>query len=305
MSSEPRGLTLDEAVPLCTVVTARALEAAGIRALAVKGPTFTALGVRRGRVSMDVDLLVDPTRHQDAEQVLRTRGWQLWAIEYAYRPFGAHSTTWEHPQWACSLDLHVEFPGFLAPASDTFEALWTSRVSVPVAHQPVATPCRPHAVALDLLHALRDARPEHEDEVVAAALAAIPQPLTPDEIRQLATFLPATGSVETLAALVRSLDFQVEGASTPLRSEALDRWRLRQRAGEAPLAWWAYELRHHPWLAVRHLARELWPTEGQARTWAKSKQIPYPGRRQVVQLRAAKAWRWLTRSAAARLPRRS
>ncbi len=53
-------LDLDEGVPLGYALVARLAADHGIRALAIKGPTLSALGLRPPRQSLDVDVLVDP-----------------------------------------------------------------------------------------------------------------------------------------------------------------------------------------------------------------------------------------------------
>ena len=60
MSSIP--LTLAEAVPLGTVLLQRLLDDAGIRSLAIKGPAFVELGVRRPRQSLSLIHISEPTR---------------------------------------------------------------------------------------------------------------------------------------------------------------------------------------------------------------------------------------------------
>lgn len=68
-------MTLAEAVPLCLVVVERILQRAEVRTLAIKGPAFATLGVRPERLSMDVDVLVDPAQRHLALETLRSAGW--------------------------------------------------------------------------------------------------------------------------------------------------------------------------------------------------------------------------------------
>lgn len=284
-----RELTLAEAVPLCLVVAERILQRAGVRALAIKGPAFGALGIRPERLSMDVDVLVDPEQRELAGRTLRGSGWTDWAPESLYEPFGAHSRTLEHPLWPCSLDLHWTFPGFLAPLELTFEAFWEERTSVAIAHQPVDTLCRPHALALETLHVLRECPPDSERQVVRGVLAAMPQKLTEKETEDLGVLLERAGATRTLATLAELTGATLKIAVTDdAPDEAFVQWRTRQHTSSAPLHWWFTELRQNPLAAFNRLWHHAWLTDAQARTWAKAKQVHYVSRWQVLRLRMMK-----------------
>ena len=51
-----------------------------------------------------------------------------------------HSVHYIHDEWPCDLDIHYNFPGFLAPDDVVFEELWARRATVEVAHWPVPCP---------------------------------------------------------------------------------------------------------------------------------------------------------------------
>ena len=284
-----REMTLAEAVPLCLVVVERILQRAEVRTLAIKGPAFATLGVRTDRLSMDVDVLVDPAQRHLALEALRSAGWTDWAPESLYEPFGAHSKTLEHPLWPCSLDMHWTFPGFLAPPEVTFEAFWEERTSVAIAHQPVDTLCRPHALALETLHVLRECPPGSEHQVVRGVLAAMPQELTEKETEALGALLERASASRTLATLAELTGAKLGPVVTDdAPDEAFVQWRTRQHTSSAPLHWWFTELRENPLAAFNRLWHHAWLTEGQARTWAKAKHVDYHSRWQVLRLRAMK-----------------
>lgn len=285
-----RQLTPAEATPLCLVTVAALLRSAGIRALAIKGPAFDALGVRQPRVSSDVDVLIDPRKVPLAHTILESAGWRDWAPEPLWGPFGAHSTTMEHPLWLCTLDAHSNFPGFLAGPQATFDHLWDARTEIDVAHQKVLTLCRPHALALETLHLLRGTSPDAEADVVRDVLAAMPQPLTPSEAATLGPLLGRSGSSGTLATLATLTGVLAPG-TTPDQRASLADWRSRQRSSAAPLAWWFEALRNNPVKALIRGLEHAWLTDGQARTWAKAKGVDYRGRVHVFSLRLAKGVR--------------
>jgi len=282
-------MTLAEAVPLCLVVVERILQRAEVRTLAIKGPAFATLGVRPERLSMDVDVLVDPAQRHLALETLRSAGWTDWAPESLYQPFEAHSKTLEHPLWPCSLDLHWTFPGFLALPETTFEALWEARACVEIAHQPVDTLCRPHALALETLHVLRDCPQDSEHQFVRGVLAAMPQELTSEETQALGDLLERTGASQTLAPLAELTGAKASASvSDNIRDPALESWRHRQRAAGVPMGWWFQTARERPLSALKTLATHSWLSDAQARTWAKASGIDYPGRWRVMRLRVFK-----------------
>lgn len=164
MSSVP--LTLAEAVPLGTVMIQRLLDDAGIRSLAIKGPAFVALGVRPFRQSSDIDLILHPMDRRAASEVLVAAGWEritptfpddLNAVVF--------SSTWKHPVFPSTIDVHHAFSGVLDGARG-FEAMWRSRTSVKVAHQHVRVPSTEQALILEALNVIKGSRPGGWDDAV-------------------------------------------------------------------------------------------------------------------------------------------
>lgn len=106
--SEP--LTLAEAVPLGTVHLQRLLAAAGVRSLVIKGPAFAEHGVRRPKQSNDIDLLIHPQDREGMTSALVVAGWT--SISHWFPPAlddVVYSTTFRHPLFPVTLDLHHHF----------------------------------------------------------------------------------------------------------------------------------------------------------------------------------------------------
>src|SRR3954468_14696535 len=150
-------LALTEAVPLLHGVVDEVARRAGVRVLFIKGPILTQQGLRDAHQSVDVDVLVDPSRLDDVRRGLEELGWAVRVPSTSARVLPLHSTTYAHPLWPCEIDVHDRFPGFLADLQQTFETLWSFRTTATVAGREVACP-RPVAhAAIACLHALRDA----------------------------------------------------------------------------------------------------------------------------------------------------
>lgn len=158
MADDP-ALTLAESVPLITALADHVLTAAGVRPLTIKGVAFAQLGVRTERPSSDVDVLVHPGDRGRAVAALRAAGWTKVSLDLPrYLDESAYSTTFFHPRYPSTIDLHHSFSGVLAPA-EGFERMWVKRTTVNVAYQEVLTTGVAHAVVIEGLNELKDVRP--------------------------------------------------------------------------------------------------------------------------------------------------
>lgn len=133
----------------------------GIRVLGIKGQALAFQGLRTARAIGDVDMLVDPSRFEELCALLRHHQWRdrdgkvlipLPAHGSASVP---HARTLEHPHWPTHLDLHRYYPGFLAPAQDTFELLWSARDRVGDGTITLEVPSQIDHWLLAALHAIR------------------------------------------------------------------------------------------------------------------------------------------------------
>ncbi|MGO4340864.1 hypothetical protein [Pedococcus sp. 2YAF34] len=256
--AETAELRLSEAVPLAHALVARLAELEGVRILFIKGPTAVALGARPPRPSSDVDVLCEPGGLERLGPSLERCGWRRRVpkssaaqLDHAAKYLFDHSVHYIHDEWPCDLDIHFNFPGFLAPEDVVFEELWTRRITLDVAHWPV--PCADFLAqaAIVALHALRDPQfgPTHADvEFVTAALDRGGR----DLCRAFAGLAAATGSSETLHPVLDRLGTApIESNAEP---ELLRRWRVLQQSSGVPTSSWLIELRHRPWREKPRLA---------------------------------------------------
>ena len=243
-------LRQDEAVLLAHALVARLAEGAGARALFIKGPTAVALGVRPPRPSSDVDVLVEPASFDAVCGAMEAAGWQLrtpiGVLRYAGEFAFDHSAHYIHPEWPCDVDVHYNFPGFLADPSAVFDALWARRTEVEVAGRPVPTTDRLGQSLVVALHALRDpAKPQSRQDL--AHLATVLADLSPSERAALPHLAQDTGASGTGAEPLRLAGVTPLPLS-PVEEQRLVEWELRQRGHGVATAWFV-ELSQAPWHA--------------------------------------------------------
>ena len=278
MTSIP--LTLAEAVPLGTVLLQRLLDDAGIRSLVIKGPAFVELGVRKPKHSNDIDLLVAPQDRTAATEVLAQAGWSI--ISHWFPPAlddVIYSTTFRHPQFPSTLDLHHHFSGFFA--DDAFEALWRSRSCVAVAHHGVMTVGREHALIIEGLNAIKLL----EDGSRAEAAGRVAAVVTDVDVDAVAEAAESGGARHTAAPLITALgggspsgpppsgyeQWVQRGARNSGRDLVID--ILRRAPGQAPRVVWE-QLTLDPYVA---------------RFWAHTHGVPYRSPQQILWLRVRRA----------------
>lgn len=243
---------MSEAVPLAHALVARLAELERVRILFVKGPTAVALGARPPRPSTDVDVLCEPGGMERLEAALERCGWRrrapkssIQALEHAAMYLFEHSVHYIHDEWPCDLDVHFNFPGFLAPDDVVFEELWLRRATVEVANWPVPCADALGQAAIVALHCLRDPQvvlTAADLDFTARSLGR----LGPGAAADFATLAAATGSTETLRPLFESLSSptQISPWSDP---ELIRRWQVRTQNAGAYTTSWLIELRHLPW----------------------------------------------------------
>lgn len=209
------------------------------------------LGVRPPRPSSDVDVLCEPMGVKRLGMALQSCGWRrrtpesfTKGFEHASAYMFEHSVHYIHDEWPCDLDIHFNFPGFLAPDEVVFEELWARRITVTIANMsvPAADPLGQAAVIG--LHALRDARASHERDLehLLRVLRALPQ-ADQAVMSQLAA---VTGASETLRPVLQSAGILVQ-PSAWAESEALRRWGARTENAGTYTTTWILELRATPW----------------------------------------------------------
>lgn len=133
----------------------------GIRVLGIKGEALTLQGLRTARGTGDVDMLVDPSRFDELCALLRRHRWRdrdgkvLVPLPAEGSASVPHARTLEHPHWPTHLDLHRYYPGFLGPAQETFDLLWTARDRVGDGALSLEVPAQIDHWLLAALHAIR------------------------------------------------------------------------------------------------------------------------------------------------------
>ena len=140
---------------------------AGVETILLKGPAFDQLlfGGRRARTYSDIDLLVDPARGGQAEQILKRLGFReadrrprpLRVVRRAGRAFGvvgqAHAAAWVRDRDAIAVDLHDTLPMAKVSTDDTWRALSAHRTTITVVGSEVETLDRQASAMLVALHA--------------------------------------------------------------------------------------------------------------------------------------------------------
>lgn len=240
-------LSLTEGVLLAHALVARLAADAGARILFIKGPTAVAVGARPDRPSTDVDVLVDPASFGTLCQVIETCGWQLRVPAGAGRPASdlafEHSAHYIHPEWPCDVDVHYLFPGFLAPPTDVFDALWERRTEVSVAGRVTPTIDLLGQALVVGLHALRDPdkpRSVQDLDHLESALAE----LSEQARHELIGLAQETGAPDTARPMLQRVGAD-PGSHTP--SPQLHAWMLRQRYSEAAGSLWLEDFSRASW----------------------------------------------------------
>ncbi|WP_114201820.1 nucleotidyltransferase family protein [Janibacter anophelis] len=273
--SEP--LTLAEAVPLGTVHLQRLLTCAGIRSLVIKGPAFVELGVRKPRQSNDIDLLISPGDREAAAESLTEAGWT--SISHWF-PAAVddliYSTTFSHPQFPASVDVHHYYSGVFGK-SQAFEVMWARRASVQLANCEVETLSVPHALILEALNKFKASHRETWPSI-ARTVADSSSPLGSRDVVQAADEL---GARHSAAALISALGGS-EPSGPPTRE--FDRWAKRSGQFRSRMYFWRIVLRA-PHAIPRVLWEQITLREDLARFWAQAHNVPYRSRSQVLWLR--------------------
>lgn len=294
----PASVELDEAVPLLGAYACRLAADLSVRALLIKGAPATAHGVRADRPSIDVDLWVDPAGISLYQRRLEERGWRA----KSEAPVGwGHALTMVSPDWACAVDLHQRFPGFLADDADVFDLVWQGRAQARVGHLRIDVPSRVVAAAITVLHAERSRAIVETADDRSLALAAAGA-FTAAERSELGHLVTATGSAEPLRDLTAAA-----GVSVPDRSAtppSLESWHLRIRAEARPGGAWLLALRRASWsrrplllLAATKPSDRDYDGVGAGRgRWATVRATGHRGRRVAGILLSAAAARWPRRT---------
>lgn len=155
-----RAATADSlAVDAATIEAFEALGRGEVRPLLLKGPAVARLLYDGGeeRSWDDADLLVDPSRHAHAMEILAGIGFRPRFSDPVGQGSVPHAVQLVRPGGAglaaVSIDLHVGFAGVEAPAAVFWESLSAGRETIELFGRPVDVPSTPARLALVSLHA--------------------------------------------------------------------------------------------------------------------------------------------------------
>ena len=247
-------LSFNEAVPLLHALVSRIAVSAGLRVLFIKGPNLAMQGLRPERPSVDVDVLVDPSRFEEMQELLRANGWRIEVPGTGPHVMTFHSKAYRHDNWPCEIDVHDRFPGFFADPQDVFEALWERRTTATIAGREVPCPDILGNAAIAALHALRDPSYERSQRDLAFMVETLNERLDETGRRELAELAVATGAADTLRPFLDEVGAPRLGeGSTAL--EDLQAWRIRTSATGVKSVQYLYQLRRTP---LRRLVPFLW-----------------------------------------------
>ncbi|MEW1949017.1 nucleotidyltransferase family protein [Pseudarthrobacter sp902506025] len=220
-------LRIPEGVLLGHALVGRLADSLGIRVFFIKGPASVIQGLRKAKISADVDVFVDPTRIEDLLQGLYERGWRQRPVDPDDRTFPKHSVTVHHSAWPCCIDVHFRFPGMEGAAHECFTALWANTVHVELAGQRLRVPSKALGILFLALHALRSRDlPACREELEYLAVLTWRESLA-EALLELAS---ATGA---LAAVRPFLEGLLPEATTAVWPEPSREWHNRV-AAQAP-----------------------------------------------------------------------
>lgn len=276
MSGEP--LTVAEAVPLGTVHLQRLLDAVGVRSLVIKGPAFVELGVRKPRTSNDIDLLIHQDDRTTATEAFADAGWSI--ISHWFPPAlddVIYSTTFRHPLFPVTLDLHHRFSGLFAGAA-AFDALWEQRTQVALAREDVTTVGREHALVIEALNATKllpqERRADTAKRVVVSAGAGF-------QAAEVAAAAEAVGARHTASPLIVALGGPAPTSEPPAGYQAWVSRGARNRGIDLIAGLVLRAPTHIPRVAWQQLTLD----PDIARFWAHAHGVAYRHRWQILWLR--------------------
>lgn len=230
-----------EAIPLAYALTARIAADQGIRLIGIKGVSLAHHGLRDPRISADIDMLLHPDDKDRFVAAMEAAGWRVAADVTVPRFLGQHSVNLLNDHWPIGIDLHVYFPGFLAPAGEVFELLWERRVDLPQAGCPVFFTDLASSAAVAALHYLRAPGQPSNDTAYEALVAKAKVRLEDADLRDLVALATATGALAPLVPFLNRLGAAFSLPSPEAYPDEMRRWELGTQAH--PFLAWADEFR--------------------------------------------------------------
>jgi len=230
-------------------------EEASVRSLLIKGHALAEQGLRDPRRYADVDVWIAPESVTPFVESLRARGWHERGPNWVLDRVGSHSITLVNDSWPCDIDVHLRFPGFLAPDEDVFDELWRRRTTIVVGGRTVTTTDRAGNAAVLALHSMRQERNDGRDDEFEHLVGLLSED---DElVSDMLDLAAVTGANETLAPLFARLGATTRPGYRP-SARALREWAARR----------AHMSRTGRWLSYfRSLSIRSWPREFIVAAW--------------------------------------
>ena len=274
---------LHEGIALAHALVAEAASQLGARVLFIKGLSLTFLGLRPPRTPADVDVLVHPEDFEAVCERLEDWGWHVRVARVGALPGEHHSATYIHPEWPCDLDVHLWFPGFLAPGAEVFDALSGRAVNMPVAGTSVRVADRLGAVLVMATHSLRSTpeNPRHASEL--RNVVELVSSWEGEARTELAALASATGCAQSLEPFWRRLGMAVPEDHPAVPGHALAEWRrVTEGRNSAARTWLHHAFADGPARVLPRVWYALWLPEDVMRG---GRYVP-PGRRALNRARA-------------------
>lgn len=226
-------LHIAEAVPLGYALVARVASDVGVRALCIKGPLTSELGLRPpSHVSQDVDAWLDPPEVEAFVEAMLKCGWSRVPLTRGAVISAPHSIQLRHPGFGLEIDVHHRFPGFLRDPQEVFDLLWARRRRWSIAGAPAWATDEEATFLVELLHLARD--PAQRRSRLRVALAS---PIVLQE-----SFLRLVDDSGAAAALGPYLDRYQEAAD----EKEFEAWSRRVALGRTAVVPALDELQRTP-----------------------------------------------------------
>lgn len=215
----------------------------------------------------DADIWCEPGRVGDLVARLGDYGWRPRPESALGRLLTTHSISVIHPGWPCDIDVHRDFPGFLADPEGVFDELWERRVAIDIAGIMVDALDREASILVGALHALRNpGRRVRDDAELQYLEAAIRGTFDVEGLQRLREEAELLGAMETARAFLERVGLELGPPLPPGKDKDLDAWRLRTASGASVLVRTLIALRDSRWRSrPRLLLAAIWPSAASLR----------------------------------------